>query len=306
MNKQKLVSVIVPVYNAEKYLRRCIESILGNTYVNIELLLINDGSTDSSCEICDEYAINDSRVRVFHQHNQGVSTARNVGLENCTGNWVSFIDADDYVSPDYFDCDYSNAVDVIQKSYSIIYEDENLIVQKPVRSNIIKSRKEFLFFYVRNRTNALWDKIIRRDLIGNRRFDTTVKVGEDFLFFLSLIKDVTKYSFNDLGCYFYNIRSGSAMDNVNRNYSDRVKIMIQNINHINSILNQDTETNLRYSIIYQTYINVLYNYKKHLTLSDINLVKRYFQEMSYSRLYYVSNSIRIKLFLKKILVLLWK
>lgn len=301
-----VISIIVPVYNAEKYIRRCVNSILTQTFVDFEVLLIDDGSVDDSGRICDEYAIKDSRVRVFHQNNQGVSTARNVGLENCTGNWVSFIDADDYISPDFFDCDYSNAVDVIQKSYSIIYEEKNLIVQKPVRSNIIKSKKEFLFFYVRNRTNALWDKIIRRDLIGNRRFDTTVKVGEDFLFFLSLIKDVTKYSFNDLGCYFYNIRSGSAMDNVNRNYSDRVKIMIQNINHINSILNQDTETNLRYSIIYQTYINVLYNYKKHLTLSDINLVKRYFQEMSYSRLYYVSNSIRIKLFLKKILVLLWK
>lgn len=301
-----VISIIVPVYNAEKYIRKCVNSILTQTFVDFEVLLIDDGSVDDSGRICDEYSLKDKRVKVFHKINGGVSSARNLGLDNCRGRWVSFIDADDYISPDFFDCDYSNAVDVIQKSYSIIYEDENLIVQKPVRSNIIKSRKEFLFFYVRNRTNALWDKIIRRDLIGNRRFDTTVKVGEDFLFFLSLIKDVTKYSFNDLGCYFYNIRSGSAMDNVNRNYSDRVKIMIQNINHINSILNQDTETNLRYSIIYQTYINVLYNYKKHLTLSDINLVKRYFQEMSYSRLYYVSNSIRIKLFLKKILVLLWK
>lgn len=301
-----VISIIVPVYNAEKYIRKCVNSILTQTFVDFEVLLIDDGSVDDSGRICDEYSLKDKRVKVFHKINGGVSSARNLGLDNCRGRWVSFIDADDYISPDFFDCDYSNAVDVIQKSYSIIYEEKNLIVQKPVRSNIIKSRKEFLFFYVRNRTNALWDKIIRRDLIGNRRFDTTVKVGEDFLFFLSLIKDVTKYSFNDLGCYFYNIRSGSAMDNVNRNYSDRVKIMIQNINHINSILNQDTETNLRYSIIYQTYINVLYNYKKHLTLSDINLVKRYFQEMSYSRLYYVSNSIRIKLFLKKILVLLWK
>lgn len=301
-----VISIIVPVYNAEKYIRKCVNSILTQTFVDFEVLLIDDGSVDDSGRICDEYSLKDKRVKVFHKINGGVSSARNLGLDNCRGRWVSFIDADDYISPDFFDCDYSNAVDVIQKSYSIIYEEKNLIVQKPVRSNIIKSRKEFLFFYVRNRTNALWDKIIRRDLIGNRRFDTTVKVGEDFLFFLSLIKDVTKYSFNDLGCYFYNIRSGSAMDNVNRNYSDRVKIMIQNINHINSILNQDTETNLRYSIIYQTYINVLYNYKEYLTFSEINLVKKYFQEMSFRRLYYVSNSIRIKLILKKILVLLWK
>lgn len=301
-----VISIIVPVYNAEKYIRKCVNSILTQTFVDFEVLLIDDGSVDDSGRICDEYSLKDKRVKVFHKINGGVSSARNLGLDNCRGRWVSFIDADDYISPDFFDCDYSNAVDVIQKSYSIIYEDENLIVQKPVRSNIIKSKKEFLFFYVRKRTNALWDKIIRRDLIGNRRFDVTVRVGEDFLFFLSLINDITKYHFSDIGSYFYNIRSGSAMDNVNRNYSDRVKIMIQNINHINSILNQDTETNLRYSIIYQTYINVLYNYKEYLTFSEINLVKKYFQEMSFRRLYYVSNSIRIKLILKKILVLLWK
>lgn len=91
------ISIIVPVYNAEKYLNRCIDSVLTQTYTNFELLLINDGSKDRSGEICDEYAAKDSRVRVFHKENGGVSSARNLGLDNIRGEWVTFCDSDDYV-----------------------------------------------------------------------------------------------------------------------------------------------------------------------------------------------------------------
>ena len=92
-----MISVIVPVYNTEKYLHRCIDSILAQTYTDFELLLIDDGSSDSSGAICDEYATKDSRVRVFHKENGGVSSARNLGLDNAKGEWVAFCDSDDYV-----------------------------------------------------------------------------------------------------------------------------------------------------------------------------------------------------------------
>ena len=92
-----LISVIVPVYNAEKYLCRCIDSILAQTYKDFELLLIDDGSKDSSGAICDEYAAKDSRVRVFHKENGGVGFARNVGLDHAQGDWVTFVDSDDWV-----------------------------------------------------------------------------------------------------------------------------------------------------------------------------------------------------------------
>ena len=90
------ISVIVPVYNTEQYLRRCIDSVLAQTYKDFELLLIDDGSKDSSGAICDEYAAQDARVRVFHKENGGVSSARNVGLDNAQGEWITFIDSDDY------------------------------------------------------------------------------------------------------------------------------------------------------------------------------------------------------------------
>ena len=96
-----MISVIVPVYNAEKYLHRCVDSILTQTFDNFELLLINDGSNDNSGVICDEYALKDSRVRVFHKENGGVSSARNLGLDNSKGEWIAFCDADDYALPTF-------------------------------------------------------------------------------------------------------------------------------------------------------------------------------------------------------------
>ena len=96
-----MISVIVPVYNAEKYLHRCINSILAQTFVDIELLLIDDGSTDSSSVICDKYAKKDQRVRVFHKENGGVSSARNLGLDNAQGEWIAFVDGDDWVKETY-------------------------------------------------------------------------------------------------------------------------------------------------------------------------------------------------------------
>ncbi len=103
-----LISVIVPVYNAEKTLRRCVDSILSQTFTEFELLLINDGSKDNSGVICDEYARKDSRIRVFHKENGGVSSARNVGLDNLRGEWVTFVDSDDYVENKYLGVFYDN------------------------------------------------------------------------------------------------------------------------------------------------------------------------------------------------------
>lgn len=97
------LSVIVPIYNAEKHLNRCIQSIINQTYTNIELLLIDDGSKDSSGEICDKYAASDERIRVFHKKNGGVSSARNVGLDNATGYYIAFVDSDDYLMPNAYE-----------------------------------------------------------------------------------------------------------------------------------------------------------------------------------------------------------
>lgn len=101
-----LISVIVPIYNAEKYLRYCLDTILAQTFSDFELLLIDDGSKDNSGKICDEYAGQDTRVKVFHKENGGVSSARNFGIHNATGKWLVFVDADDWIDQDYLECLY--------------------------------------------------------------------------------------------------------------------------------------------------------------------------------------------------------
>ena len=106
------ISVIVPVYNTEKYLHRCIDSILAQTFTDFELLLIDDGSKDNSGAICDEYAAKDSRVRVFHKENGGVSSARNLGLDNVRGEWVTFVDSDDWVEKEYIELFVKNIDDL--------------------------------------------------------------------------------------------------------------------------------------------------------------------------------------------------
>src|SRR5699024_6485655 len=98
---QPLISVIVPCYNVEEYLPKCVESILNQTYRNLEIFLVNDGSLDRSGEICDEYVVKDTRIKVIHKENGGLSDARNVALDIMTGEYVTFVDSDDYVAEDY-------------------------------------------------------------------------------------------------------------------------------------------------------------------------------------------------------------
>ncbi|MGN0557410.1 MAG: glycosyltransferase family 2 protein, partial [Acutalibacteraceae bacterium] len=100
---EKTVSVIIPVYNAEKYLAECLESVQNQTYHPLQIILIEDGSSDQSGKICDEYAAKDERIEVYHQPNSGVSAARNKGLMSARGGWIAFIDADDRVAPDYIE-----------------------------------------------------------------------------------------------------------------------------------------------------------------------------------------------------------
>lgn len=302
MKNHPTISVIVPVYKAEEYLPRCINSILSQEFTDFELLLIDDGSPDGSGKICDGYAAKDSRIRVFHKENGGVSSARNLGLDNATGEWVSFIDSDDYLSPSFFELGNICNCDVIQKSYVVLYEDSGRTEQRIVPEEDFKTQEDFYRFFVTRRTSALWDKFIRRELIGSNRFNTNVHIGEDFLFFLSLLNRIKGYKFSSKGYYNYIIRKGSAMEQINKNVKERAQIMIDNIQNITNILDGKKEEHLRDSIIYQSYINTLYDYRKCLSQTSLEVVKRYFKEVSLSKLKYVDSNVKLKLLIKRILI----
>ncbi|RHA73906.1 glycosyltransferase family 2 protein [Phocaeicola coprophilus] len=189
------ISVIIPVYNTESTLHKCVDSILNQSYEDWELLLIDDGSKDHSAFICDEYAQQDKRIKVFHKENGGVSSARNIGIDNAEGKWITFIDSDDWVERNYLSNLYQNDENDIVASYYVA-EGWKEWVSAPFKDYVYneKQMKEFL-------TDCLlkfifpYGKLFRHSIIKryNLRFDESLSYGEDTLFiyqFLQYIKSV--------------------------------------------------------------------------------------------------------------------
>ncbi|WP_121610093.1 glycosyltransferase family 2 protein [Mesobacillus foraminis] len=199
------VSIIVPVYNVEKHIRRCLNSLLNQTYSNFEVLLINDGSTDSSGQICDEYQAESEKFRVFHIKNGGVSNARNFGIENCKGEFIQFVDSDDYVNETYISGMVNQIIDknvdlVISGIKQMLLKNENLTLIKEIVSiydgNYNKAELKTIMgdLIESSYINYCYSKLISKKVLleNNIRFDKNLSLGEDTLFVL----DVIKYSKN--------------------------------------------------------------------------------------------------------------
>ena len=185
-----MVSIIVPIYKAEKYLHRCIDSILAQSYADFELLLINDGSPDSCGAICDKYATKDSRIRVFHKENGGVSSARNLGLENAFGEWITFIDADDYVHPRFLESLYAkHRGDFVVGSFQLVGSKEkwNGIIEDSYYDKT-SLRKKIIDISLAIHFYTPWAKLYSKNIIDNNhlRFDERMRSGEDWLFVLNI------------------------------------------------------------------------------------------------------------------------
>lgn len=212
-------SVIVPVYKVERFLDRCVDSVLKQTFTDFELILVDDGSPDRCGVMCDRYAAMDQRVVVIHQINSGVSAARNRGIDAAAGEYVVFVDADDFVSPDYLQCAsealqrYPNA-QIVQFGWqafdegAIVTPIKNLPLQPQVHSTE-NAMADFLHFRIF--THAPWAKVIRRDLLQGIEFPVGIKVGEDLHVSYRLLGKATDIISADAIVYYYCIRSGSAM-----------------------------------------------------------------------------------------------
>ena len=301
MNNNPKISIIVPVYNVEQYLPRCIDSILNQSFADFELLLIDDGSKDKSGAICDEYADKDDRIRVFHKENGGVSSARNIGLENARGEWLSFIDGDDEITEGYFNIRQEHeGVDVIIKSYSVVNADGRVTCHNNELS-ILTGKDKIFRYYVQKRNNALWDKIIKRKTVGTKRFNTNVSIGEDFLFFLSVLPNVKSIAFDDTGSYRYFLRQGSAMQSVD--IKRRIEILWQNIDNVKSFTNTDDLRLLQKGIVYKSYVLLLYRLRDELDDNGRLKLKTLLKEMKYSDLKFIDFNSKKKLFSYKFSVI---
>lgn len=211
-----LISIVVPVYNVEKYLAGCVESILGQRYANLEVLLIDDGSTDKSPQVCDAYALKDPRVRVVHQANAGLSAARNAGIERAAGGLIGFIDSDDTISADMFDRLYTALVtsDADISLCGIRYVSED---GKPVQDDAIPSLsagavsgKEAISRWLSSEDSWLWvvacNKLYRRALFDGVRYPVG-KLHEDEFVIHHLLLQCRKVAYIPQAMYFYLQRS---------------------------------------------------------------------------------------------------
>lgn len=215
--KEPLISVIVPVYNVEKYLTKCLDSLLAQTWQNLEVILVNDGSPDNCWAIMQDYAARDSRVRLFNKENGGVSSARNFGLDQMRGEYVSFVDPDDWVSPYYLEWMYEAAqeqgvrmtlaefVDVLEGSESV---KEEWLKTRPAARKITT---ETYPSAGRVAGGHAWRTLYHRSVAETLRFDQSLHYAEDILFFTQSVAKAGAYAYLDAPLYYYLKRSGSAM-----------------------------------------------------------------------------------------------
>lgn len=210
-------SVIIPIYNVENYLRRCLDSLLSQTFTDYEVLLIDDGSTDASGNICDEYVEKDRRVKVVHQKNQGVSVARQRGLDMVQGKYVAFVDPDDFVQPNYLSAMInfaeSDDADLVWCDYTELHHDGEML--HSCNQNIL-TREELLENILEGKFSAvLWNKLYKASIIKRYgiRFDENLKTAEDILFVSKYICQVKRMKYVSQSLYNYNmVNSNSAIN----------------------------------------------------------------------------------------------
>lgn len=230
------ISVIVPVYKVEEYLHRCIDSILSQSFTDFELILVDDGSPDNCGKICDEYAQKDSRIRVFHKSNGGVSSARNLGLDNAQGEWIAFIDSDDYVDVDYLaeldsytqkhETDYVVTLNTIKE-----YTKENSLIIYPDDYGQLFSCYNF------HNNGHPWGKLYKTEIIKNShlRFNICVHLGEDAMFALQYLIETKNMILIHSDKYFYETLRPESLTKKLNSY-DSESIGMEEFNRIVSLI----------------------------------------------------------------------
>ena len=233
-----MISVILPIYNTEKYLKQCLDSLIFQSYKDLEIICIDDGSTDCSGKIADQYAKKDERIRVIHQKNRGESNARNVGLNLAKGEYIAFVDCDDWIEPDMYETllkmMQDDNLDMAAGSWFKDYSKEQSIVvnEKEVCNQVFDRDQLLRYLYERDAYRGfsyMWNKLYKRDvLIENdgkmMQFDESIKLGGDVIFLAKIALNVMRARYIDKPFYHYRMRedSGSHTKDL-RSFHDWIK-----------------------------------------------------------------------------------
>ncbi|MBQ3544327.1 MAG: glycosyltransferase [Lachnospiraceae bacterium] len=234
------ISVIVPIYNTEMYLNRCIDSIINQTYDNLEIILVNDGSNDSSGHIIDEYAKKDSRVIPIHKKNGGVSSARNVGMKVATGEYIGFVDSDDWIEADMYE---KMANEIKYESLDMVicgfFKDNGMNVSevrnnKSISSKVFGGEEMLKYVFYREDYRAFaaysWNKIVKKKLLGLSKyceFNENISIGEDVLWLVNISQHIKKVKYINNTLYHYVQNEDSVMHSADaRKKVDLIKVYL--------------------------------------------------------------------------------
>lgn len=238
-----MVSIIVPIYNAEKYIKRCINSVLNQEYTDFELILADDGSKDASGAICDEYAAKDSRVHVIHKENTGVSDTRNIAISQAVGTYLQFLDSDDWITPDATKLLVRAATEhgcdlVISDFYRVVgervshkgdIEDDGVLTREEFAEHMMENPADFYY-------GVLWNKLYRKDIIEKYHLamDTSISWCEDFLFNLEYILHANVFYALQAPIYYYVKTKGSLVTTQGISISKTIKMKLMVFEYYNN------------------------------------------------------------------------
>ncbi len=276
LNKNNIkISVIVPCYNIESYLPRCIESILAQTYKNLEVILISDGSTDGTDEVIREYAKKDSRIIPVFKQNSGVSDTRNRGLDIATGDYIGFVDGDDYIEPEMYETLLKNAIennaDISHCGYQMVFPSRVDYYYNTGKKVIQDNKKGIRDIIVGDYVEpSPCIKIYRKNIINNLRMPPDIKINEDVIFNFYAFVNSQKSVYEDLPFYHYILRKGSATTSkIDQNkLFDPVRVRKEIFEY--SLKNLDNEIQ---SVAYSSYLTSIINLYRVVSNSKLKEYK---------------------------------
>lgn len=279
-NSLPLISVIVPVYKVEQYLDKCIDSIVNQTYKNLEIILVDDGSPDNCPKMCDDWAKKDKRIKVIHKGNGGVSLARNIGIDESTGEYISFVDSDDWIENTFFEELLNISLKYNSKyitcGYKRVYDTHVEYINNSNRINEINSSDYLIkLLNVQNGYGFVHMKLINRDVIDNLRFDEELKVGEDALFNVKLCNNTDSVVIYNKALYNYYFNNNSVVRKYDDNYVNKyLKSMYVMYNFLNDKKNIDKVYIYNYIAYHVLLIAVNYCYHPLNSLNKMKSLKK--------------------------------
>lgn len=290
MKDNPLLSVIVPVYNINReYLERCITSICNQTYHNLEILLVDDGSTDGSGTVCDEFATKDERIRVFHKENGGSSSARNLGIENATGEYLGFIDSDDYIEPDMYEllvnAIQKHRVKMVQISRDEVDEEGNKLpdVCEPPKGELLVSTEKMMEELLMHRGDCSYcTRIAHKSLFEGKRFPEGI-LNEDFYLLVHMLMDIKELVILPKQCYHVFYRIGSNSRKEDKNDFSRVFVdIVDNADMVTELVKQQYPKLLEVAMRFGFYQRL--DYLLHIPIGQMRKDNEFYQKVvSYLR-----------------------